>query len=165
MALQPARDVPWSELRVTFSKFYLHTKTGSYSHLNRRWSPLVETPERARAMPPPPIRAAKPPPPPTRTLRPSSPLLPPPCQPSLRPQRSLEPPHEACTESTRRGHKRGTNGQRASQKRRNGGLRVARAWVMVVGAAASGISAWRRAAAAADRVREVAEGRVRGQHT
>ena len=35
---------------------------------------------------------------------------------------------------------------------------MARAWVMVVGAAASGIAVWRRAAAAADRVREVAEG-------
>jgi len=86
------------------------------------------------------IRAAKPPPPPAHTLRSLHLLLPSPWRPSWRPQRSLEPPHEACTEGTRRGQKRDTNGQRASQKRGNGGLRVARAWVVVVGAAGTGIA-------------------------
>ena len=62
-------------------------------------------------------RAAKPPPPPPPTLRPSSPLLLPPSQPPWRPHRSLEAPHEACAQGTRRGQKRCTSGRRAGQKR------------------------------------------------
>ena len=112
-----------------------------------------ERPERARARPPSPIRAAKPPPPPPPKLRPWSPLLLPPFQPPSQPPRPLKPPHEACTQGTRKGQKRCTNGRRAGQNGGNGCRRAARAGVVVVAAAGTGEAAWRRAGAAAGRVR------------
>jgi hypothetical protein len=74
-----------------------------------------ERPERARARPPPATQTAKPPPQPPPTLRPSSLLLLSPFQPPSQPHRPLEPPHEACTQRTRKGQKRCTSGGRAGQ--------------------------------------------------
>ena len=112
-----------------------------------------ETPERARARPPSPIRAVKPPPAPPPTLRPWRPLLLPPFQPPSQPQRPLKPPHDACTQGTREGQKRCTNGRTAGQNGRNGRRRAARAGVVVLAAAGPGKAACRHAAAAAGRVR------------
>jgi hypothetical protein len=111
-----------------------------------------ERPERARARSPPATQAAKPPPPPPPTLRPSSLLLLPPFQPPSQPHRPLEPPHDACTQRTRKGQKRCTNGRRAGQNGGNERRRVVRAGMAVVAAAGPGKAACRHAAAAAGRV-------------
>ena len=102
-----------------------------------------ERPERARARPPSPIRAAKPLPPPPPKLRPWIPLLLPPFKSPSQPPRPLKPPHEVCTQGTRKGQKRCTNGRSAGKKGGNGRRRVARAGVVVLAAAGPGVEARR----------------------
>ena len=108
-----------------------------------------ERPERARARSPPATQAAKPTPqlPPTLRLSSLSPF-----QPPSQPHRPLEPPHDACTQRTRKGQKRCTNGRRAGQNGGNERRRVVRAGMAVVAAAGPGKAACRHAAAAAGRV-------------
>jgi hypothetical protein len=121
-----------------------------------------ETPEGAPAQPPPPALAANRAPPPAHTLRPVPPLLPPPWRPPWRPQQSFKSPEEAYTRAHREDRNEARTAETAGQKGGNGRLRVPRARVAVVAAAGTGMAAWRRAGAAAGRVREASEGREKG---
>ena len=159
-------DASWRLQRLHGSTCLAAASQAAIAAVPRPWPPRTlhllllggcfrrpsERPERARARSPPATQAAKPPPPPPPTLRPSSLLLLPPFQPPSQPHRPLEPPHDACTQRTRKGQKRCTNGRRAGQNGGNERRRVVRAGMAVVAAAGPGKAACRHAAAAAGRV-------------
>jgi hypothetical protein len=130
-----------------FARNFAQRKNAQHSKFRNEFRETLALPNTGRH------RAVKPPPPPPPTLRPWSPLLLPPFQPPSQPQRPLKPPHDACTQGTREGQKRCTNGRTAGQNGRNGRRRAARAGVVVLAAAGPGKAACRHAAAAAGRVR------------